>query len=375
MSSRRPIRPRDIEDPSRIDSNLRNDYIEGNLDDYGVLYRVLVVEIDLEGGNLDRDEEEPLNPPNSFRGRILTRSRDKFTEVEDLPIFWPLFSHDIMPIKEGEHVYALFEDNEEKSHGLWIARIPEPSPLDNVNVIPGDLKFEEDPDNDFSSVGKDQAVQDVDEKPEEVPLSDTFTTEDVPPFTARVGDRVIQGSNNTTIILGRDRPSDVDSGEVDGAGTIDIVAGRDGSEDLSMADDASRIYISMNSDVDSNLDIQVGESAGPAACIALKSDEMRIVARNGMKVVVEGGDMFVNADTVNVAPNTTTEPAVLGDTLKEFLEAIIKAIIDHDHNSSVGPTTPTIGGPAGAGEVSSMEELKSKLDDMLSDLLNIKQKG
>lgn len=392
MSSRRPIRPRDIEDPSRIDSNLRNDYIEGNLDDYGVLYRVLVVETDLEGGNLDRDEEEPLNPPNSFRGRVLTRSRDKFTEKEDLPIFWPLFSHDVMPIKEGEHVYALFEDNEEKSHGLWIARIPEPFQLDNVNYIDGSKKFEEDPDNDISSVGKDQAVQDTDEKPEAIEVPEELTVEDVPAFTARVGDRVVQGSNNTTIVLGRDRPSDVDSGEKEGAGTIDIVAGRDGAEDMNMADDASRIYISMNSDVDANFEIEAGEGAGPSAAIAVKSDEIRLIARNGMKIVVGDGepfsfvveadgkvtveaasDVFVKSDTkavieaptVNLGGDNATENVILGLTFLTQLQTMLTAMSTELGGAGTFLTIPGVAHPASVAAISTflaaIETFKSQI--------------
>jgi hypothetical protein len=56
-----------------------------------------------------------------------------------------------------------------------------------------------------------------------------FTGEPVPAFSKRSPDLVLQGSNNTLISLGQDRPSVLslpDAGDVPGIGTIDIVAGR-----------------------------------------------------------------------------------------------------------------------------------------------------
>src|SRR5690606_22447908 len=116
-------------------------------------------------------------------------ARDKDLSTEELPVFWPLLPHDIMPVKESEHIYVLYEDANNKSHGLWLARIPEPNNVDSKNLTPGTKKYEEDDTNDFSEIGAEQAVQDTDVPPEPIVVSEEFVTEQVQPFTARIGDR------------------------------------------------------------------------------------------------------------------------------------------------------------------------------------------
>jgi hypothetical protein len=129
--SKRTLTSADLDEPSRVLNNLINDYIEGYLDDYTFLLRAVVVAIDHEGGKLEGPEpgsngrkDTTPNPRNSIKARVISKALDKNTEVEDLPVFWPMFSHDIMPVKEGEHVYVVFEDSTEKTHGLWLSRIP-----------------------------------------------------------------------------------------------------------------------------------------------------------------------------------------------------------------------------------------------------------
>jgi hypothetical protein len=349
--TRRPIRPRDVKDPSRIASNLISDYIEGSLDDSISLYRVLVVEIDHEGSKW-KDTEVAPNPPNSFKGRVLTRSRDKYTKEEDLPIFWPMFSHDVMPLKEGEHAYVIFED-EEKTHGIWLARIPEPDNVSKLNLTLGDEKFKENKVNkDLNAVGERKAVEDVDEKPKE-PLkqSDEFVKEDLPKtFIPRVGDRVIHGSNNAMIVLGRDRPSDRESGEKENAGTIDIVVGRSKKDDMDFKEDAARIYISTRTDSDSG-DLspslsKMGDNRGVSQTVALKSREVRIIGRNSMKIVVDGGKfdvkvpnsdakiaaggkVVIECDDIKLGDDpTATEGLVLGTTYRTQEDTFLQVLID-----------------------------------------------
>jgi hypothetical protein len=298
---------RDIQDPARIQNNVVNDYISGELDGYGVIHRAIVVRIDPVGGELPTPDkpEDPPNPPNSFLGRIISDSMDGGIEDEDeLPIFWPVFPHDVMPIKEGEHAYVIFED-ELGEHGVWLSRIPEPGGLkdkddkekkSNLNIQPGSKKFEQNDNNDTNEVGVEQTVQDTDVKPKDIKVSEDFTQEEVPEYVPRVGDRVINGSNNSRIVLGRDRKNaSKNDGATDEAGTIDLFAGKavDGNHD-SEQDGTSRIYISMKTDIDDNLgsdaDFDAQQGKTEVAAIGIKSEEDRIVAKENAKIVVGGGD-------------------------------------------------------------------------------------
>jgi hypothetical protein len=111
--ARSPITSQDILNPSRILDNMINDYIAGNLDGNNFVYRVSVVKIDMEGGKLETD---PPNPRNSIRGRVISSGYNRGTPEEELPVFWPAFPFDVMPVKEGEEVYVFFEDSIFKNH-------------------------------------------------------------------------------------------------------------------------------------------------------------------------------------------------------------------------------------------------------------------
>lgn len=161
--------------------------------------------------------------------------------------------------------------------------------------------------------------------------------EPVPRFRKRPGDAVFEGSHNTLIVLGQDRQSVPftldgtgrpiglpDSDESSRAGAIDLVAGRGqvpatapleientrgeietnkdpvstgvGVENLSegdpnFADDLSRIFIAMNTRADRNLGIinlpnVQAEPDEAAPAVITKSDQVRIVARRDIKIVV-----------------------------------------------------------------------------------------
>src|SRR3990167_500857 len=276
---RRATRSRDLLYPERILSNLIKDYQEGRLDNNRFLYRAVVKQIDMVGGKLEKTS--PKNPRNSIKARIITNNYNAFLSDEDLPVFWPLFSHDKTPVKEGEHVYIIFED-ERKQRGLWLTRAPEPLETDSKNYSAGVDKYKlSDP------AITDRMVQGLDKDPSTPVLSSDTVVESVPSFSARSSDRVLEGSNNTTITIGRDRPAGIDSGQRDNAGTIDLVAGRVKENDMDMVNDKSRVYISMKTDPDDNFGITDGKNASEAASVVITSDEIRIVARKDMKLVVD----------------------------------------------------------------------------------------
>lgn len=362
---RRAIRPIDAQFPDRIMSNMIKDYIEGNLDENRFLYRAYVTAVDLIGGVL---EDDPVpNPPGSIKARIISDAFDADTEDENLGVYWPLFPYDLMPVKETEHVYIIFEDPDTKTHGLWITRIPESNDTHNFNLTPGCKKYLDNNDNGLEpGSAAEQIIQDTNELPTPVEVSDEFITdEEIPRFIARVGDRVIHGSNNTIIIMGRDRPSDVDSGEEDLAGTIDLVAGRADDNDLNFADDASRIYISQLTETDTNLDVQgIGDVSAVGVvdttpAIIIKSDEIRIIARENTKIICENADITIDAANIDLGlaagkvnigrdgdifighEDNAKEAAVLGDTLKTFINDQINQFLSvHTHPTPTGPSGP-----------------------------------
>ncbi len=270
-----------------------------------------------------------------------------------------------MPIKEGEHAYVIFEDNSNRTHGLWLTRIPESKKVDKLNLVPGEKKYEENKDNDFSDKAAQGSLLDV-KQPKQ---SDDFAKEDIPDFTARVGDRVIHGSNNTLILLSRDRKDKPDSGEKKEAGSIFLIAGRKKKEEINIEKDGddSVILISMKSEVDANFgikDAKAGKDAKADASIVVRSNEIRISARAGMKIIVDKGDLYIKADgKVNIesSDDITVKtdkkvdikadkvnvggedgPAVLGDKLQQLWTKLSTELTKWSssvmYNTAMGPT-------------------------------------
>ena len=124
---------------------------------------------------------------------------------------------------------------------------------------------------------------------------------------------ITQQHCNAYITLGHDRPTHLFSGYGGSAGTecstIDIVAGSasslrtdqasDGKKAFGkqhvvgklMANDASRIYISQQTDVDKNFGLPKGKSPDTTghAAIAVKSDFVRVIGRAGIKIYAGKG--------------------------------------------------------------------------------------
>jgi len=181
--------------------------------------------------------------------------------------------------------------------------------------------------------------------------------EPIPNYHGRISDSIYEGSNNTSIVLGRDRPGEVGSGygNETGAGTIDIVVGRVSNDiqpsrfnrqstkkdslfvDPNLAKDASRIYISQKTDADANFALKpggTGSSKGKAA-IVIKSDAVRIIGREGVKIVSRvdsknshGGkiitippiELIANNNPKNLSPLTRQDP--LDKALKDIIKRV-----------------------------------------------------
>lgn len=357
---RRKIQSHEVLNPERVMSHMLRDYVEGALDDNRVLFRASVVAVDTSGGQLETD---PPNPQNSIRARILD-GYDANTPDDDLTIFWPLYSHLVQPIKEKEHVYVIFEDAT-RQNGLWITRVPEPLDVANTNYVQGIAKYLERPENELSNINVDQQVQGLTAPPTSVDVSAEFTVEPVIPFTPRVGDYVIYGSNNATIVIGRDRPSTVDSGQVQTAGTIDLVAGRQTANEMDSINDKARIYVSELTDIDVNFGTDsVGTNPLAAAGAVVIGDQVRIVARQGMKIVVQSGDVTIDGSTITIG-NNATEAAVLGNILVQKISDLIAQIAAISVPTAVGPSGP----PVNASLISA---ISAQLQSALSQTVKVK---
>jgi len=358
--------------------------------------------------------------------------------------------HFCMPIKPGEQCWFMMENpGTTASHGYWISRVSEPDFVDDINFTHSDRRFElyvdkglpqtsanflgdpegeqRNPYDGLKDEGKipgppsfnNGPLDDEDSDPtlpqnpnepnpfDKIAIDSlsikSFRFEAVPRYTKRIGDLVIQGSNNALICLGQDRGwnkekrpdnaqnsnsySDVNSAGLpidpipNYCGTIDIVAGRgrfykgetlnadsqvvkdtqprviinsrnafevdknsasytkdpirssiasnredrpqEGDPDL--VSDASRIYVSMNTNGDKNFSISPEfiippfEGELPAVSgspfIVLKSDEVRIIARkdpergniNGSIRIIKEGDANVDTASIYLMPTGTVQ--------------------------------------------------------------------
>ena len=177
--------------------------------------------------------------------------------------------------------------------------------------------------------------------------------EPVPTYIKTASEKVVEGANNTSIVFGRDRLQGRASGYGGRgdtqAGSMDIVVGRLGSFAKSFTDpkspqkkvftnpsvryDAARIYISQKTDVDENFYLAAGKvgNAKTKSAIALKADGIRIIARDGIKLVTrtdginsQGGEIAeaVGIDLLATNNDEDLQPIVKGENLKEALEKL-----------------------------------------------------
>jgi hypothetical protein len=136
------------------------------------------------------------------------------------------------------------------------------------------------------------------------------------------------------------------------AAAIDIVVGRLGFEpravpvDPDFTKDSARIYISQKTDVDTNFKLKAGSVGNSKAksAIAMKADGVRIIAREGIKLVTgtdsknsQGGDVrsITGIDIIAGNRDEDLEPMVKGERLTASLEKLadhvikLNAIVDH----------------------------------------------
>lgn len=215
-------------------------------------------------------------PTNAIIARMVSDSQDTGNPVSTL--LYPLFSTYLeLPIAPGEHVQVIYPDPGRSGTviGYWITRVSEQRTVEDVNYTAHDRRFF--PQYNPQNLSTSERSQDQPTEPDfpngagttqtatlrvtgsnnENPYTGivngstairNFTFEVVPRWNKRVGEFVIQGKNNSTIILGEDRTGPVVRATADAvgqAGSIDLVAGRSRklpeSEDADPEDTAPRI--------------------------------------------------------------------------------------------------------------------------------------
>ena len=198
-------------------------------------------------------------------------------------------------------------------------------------------------------------------------------------------------------------------------GAVDIVAGRmgyrqtDAHVNSSFSNDAARVYISQRTDPDLNFgftDGSIGNSKGFSA-VCLFADEVRIGARNGIKIVTsmhsknsQGGDFksIVGVDIIAGNKSHDLQPMPKGKHLAESLKRLtdhvdkLNGIVDHmlttqmNFNESIthhfhyspwygNATTPSdaVVGKGVKTSIDFLQETKRSLVTHKANLTNFKQ--
>jgi len=182
--------------------------------------------------------------------------------------------------------------------------------------------------------------------------------EPVPEYIKTEAEVVFKNENNSYIVLGRDRPGNRETG-YGGKGftqcaSIDLVVGRDAPNpqafdvitgekifiDPNFETDAARIYISQKADIDAYFELAEGIVGNhqEASAIGIKADCVRVIGRQGVKIISGGDDLMnsqgqVLADSPKfgidlIANNDDTElqPIVKGHNLINFLDELLELI-------------------------------------------------
>ena len=291
-------------------------------------------------------------------------------------ICYPFFSsHLCMPLKPGEFVWFIYEDPNDKGQiGYWLSRVSEPNHVEDANYTFAGRTFVQSPIKskkkasdmfDGPSVESDEiqtySYTSPTSDPSELARTIEFAKkvhrfEAVPRYTKRPGDLILQGSNNTLIMLGEERghysenPERVSkSANMNDVGpssaAIDIVVGRGsfastsgnvvknefGIEEIDkrnesstegdahFSTDAARIYLTALSDTttdfhpDTLLKIKYPDEKGGVplnknsfgSFIVSKADNLRLVARapGSIKIVKESKPGELNGSAILMHDN------------------------------------------------------------------------
>lgn len=230
-------------------------------------------------------------------------------------VYYPFFSHVNFPLKPGERAWSFDQNSGRVSY--WVTRKVQNTSANDLNFshddrarLYGSLRKEKNGRETNSSIFFDSLSSGIllESIANGSVAKSEFVGEPVLGLKSKSIDLTIQGSNNTAIRMTSENGT--------GTGTIDIVAGpamvadqtkilnARGYEEIVKpilttdsgysssgnlgANDESRIVISRNFNADSYYSI-TGNDSGTQPTISLKSDAIRIVAINDLKISVNNG--------------------------------------------------------------------------------------
>ena len=217
---------------------------------------------------VDNPDFLPLMTANTVIAKIISSNQSDSSWITILFPFWS--SHIMTPIAPGEQVYAIYEDlaGTGRQIGFWMTRVHAYNTIEDVNYTHLDRRFDpttnrlnyttneaanrptatspetfQNGGQSASSVtlplGTDATLNPYDIIFNEASATKYITPEPVPRWKKRPQEFVLQGANNTLIMLGEDRngpiagavqqtPIDIttENSLPRQAGAIDIVAGR-----------------------------------------------------------------------------------------------------------------------------------------------------
>lgn len=309
-------------------------------------------------------------------------------------ILYPFFSqHFCLPLKAGEEVWAYKEGNlyywlsrkagsyqtEDPNYTHITRQVNAETSVDNRSarkVFEGDTTsisafFPEGYTNQASNkvLGRSDSFADIVNT--STSYQAKFQPEAVPRLVKKPGDLVIQGSNNASITLG------TVGNKGQQQGTIDIVAGRTISNStvqnernyneidkqqsatndapVSYAQDRSRLYVTMLDDIDAAFQINIDgiDRTGGGSGIVLKSDQVRLVARQDIKITVgdSGAGIVIKSDgNIVIVPSESGVIKLGGDDANKAI-LCQEAVQIVPGNVEAPSIISTAGGLIGAPEI------------------------
>lgn len=359
-------------------------------------------------------------PRNTILARVVTRGVDK-SHIQ-YKLFLPANTYDAQPVKPGESVFVFYSDPALSTQiGYWWCRVPGTSDVDDLNFTHNDRKYEygdglsteeringaEDSGPGFPNGGGTEEtsttaeLNDFERIEKNAGANEFLQKEPVARFTKRPGDRAIFGSNGTRIVLGQDRTAEATKKPESKSPAIDLVAAYvedrpDGRADPgnqpnlitntrnyqevdknpkkkniqdnpnegdpNFETDHSRIYITARNNLDKSFNIEidgVDQQPGKKPGIAAKSNNLRFVARDSIKVVVQrDGEksstaFIMDGENITIVPSENgkvlvgspdaPQKQVRGDDLLEWINTTLKNWLDnHTHPTATGPSGPSL---------------------------------
>jgi hypothetical protein len=272
-------------------------------------------------------------------------------------VYYPFFSHISMPIKAGERAWSFERMNHQVSY--WITRKVQNTSAEDLNFTHDDRAII------FPFISKDEtdirnnsrtfydaktSVLNLEKTRKSAISRSEFVGEPTAPLKSKSVDFTLQGSNGALINISN-------KGEV-GTSTIDLAAGiseikddkkiqnSDGYEEavkpvdsiILDADVKSIITISQKFNSDQYYKLPANDS-GDVPTIALKTDSVRVIAKNDLKIVVgsndsqssmiikSNGDIIITpGNTIKLSGDSSDQPYIRYDEHRRVITELENAI-------------------------------------------------